>query len=77
MRARVGRSNDVHCLKGVVYFGKQRTLSRTNKTGKYIFGENILHQLWSDSYLRVYVIAALQIIHGIAYELEMGDYDLQ
>jgi hypothetical protein len=27
--------------------------------------------------LRVYVIAALQIIHHIAYKLEMGDYDLQ
>ena len=63
-RTRVIGSSDAHCLKGVVYFGKQRTLPRTNKTiGKYIFRENVLHQLWSDSYPECLVLSAA-FLHG-------------
>ena len=68
----------VVCKGEMLYFGNQRTLSRTDKTsGNTFSGKIYCTNTGQILTLRVYVVAALQIRHHIAYELEMGDYDLQ
>jgi hypothetical protein len=49
----------------------------TKPSGNTFSGEIYCTNTGQILTLRVYVVAALQIRHQIAYELEMGDYDLQ